>query len=81
MVWFMDEVFFELCSKLSYTWGPKGERIVVKNNGSGGKDCIIGAIEPYEGKSFFLQWDWIDSRVVEKFLEDLTALFPESILL
>jgi transposase len=73
----MDEVFFELCSKLSYTWGPKGERIVVKNNGSGGKDCIIGAIEPYEGKSFFLQWDWIDSRVVEKFLEDLTALFPD----
>lgn len=77
MVWFADEVFFEVCSKISHTWGPKGKKVVVKNNGSGGKDCVIGAINPCEGKSFFLQWDWIDSRVVQKFLQDLSALYPD----
>ena len=77
MVWFADEVFFEVCGKISHTWGPKGKKIIVKNNGSSGKDCVIGAIEPYEGKSFFLQWDWIDSKVVEHFLKNLSELYPD----
>ena len=77
MVWFLDEVFFEVCGKISHTWGPKGKKIIVKNNGSGGKDCVIGAVTPYEGKSFFLQWDWIDSSVVQRFLQDLSALYPD----
>lgn len=77
MVWFADEVFFEVCSKVSYTWGPKGQKIIVKNNSSSGKDCVIGAIEPYEGKSFFLQWDWIDSRVIESFFKELSKLYPD----
>jgi hypothetical protein len=77
MVWFADEVFFEVCSKISYTWGPKGQKIIVKNNSSSGKDCVIGAIEPYEGKSFFLQWDWIDSRVIESFFKELSALYSD----
>jgi len=77
MVWFSDEVFFELCSKISYTWGPKGQQIFVKTNGSSGKDCVIGAINPYEGDSFFLQWDWIDSQVIEMFLKELSDLYPD----
>jgi len=77
MVWFADEVFFEVCSKISYTWGLKGQKTIVKNNSSSGKDCVIGAIEPYEGKSFFLQWDWIDSRVVESFFKNLSEFYPD----
>ena len=77
MVWFADEVFFEVCGKISHTWGPKGQRIIVKNNGSSGKDCVIGAVEPYEGKSFFLQWDWIDSRVVSRFFKLLSRRYPD----
>lgn len=77
MVWFLDEVFFEVCGKTSHTWGPRGKKIIVKNNGSSGKDCVIGAVNPYEGKSFFLQWDWIDSRVVERFLKLLSRRYPD----
>jgi putative transposase len=77
MVWFADEVFFEVNCKISRTWGPKGKRIIVKNNGSNGKDCVIGAVAPYEGKSFFLQWDWIDSRVVARFFKLLSRRFPD----
>jgi len=77
MVWFSDEVYFELCSKISRTWGETGQKTIVKNNSSGGKDCVIGAINPYEGDSFFLQWDWIDSRVVEMFLKELSELYPD----
>lgn len=77
MVWFADEVFFEVDGKISHTWGPKGQKIIVKNNGSGGKDCVIGAIDPYEGNSIFLQWDWIDSRTVARFLAELSKRYPD----
>jgi len=77
MVWFMDEVFFEVNCKLSHTWGPKGRKVIVKNNGSNGKDCVIGVVSPYEGESFFLQWDWIDARVVARFLKLLSRRYPD----
>ena len=73
----MDEVFFEVNCKLSHTWGPKGRKVIVKNNGSNGKDCVIGVVSPYEGESFFLQWDWIDARVVARFLKLLSRRYPD----
>jgi putative transposase len=77
MVWFADEVFFEINSKISRTWCKKGQKITVKTNGVSGKDCVVGAINPYEGDSFFLQWDWIDSQVIEIFLKKLSELYPD----
>lgn len=77
-VWFLDEVYFEFASKISRTWGEKGQKIFVKTNGSKQKECVIGVIEPYEGESFFLQWDWIDSSVVSCFLKELSEKYPEN---
>jgi hypothetical protein len=75
-VWFLDEVFISINPSISYDWGPKGKKIVLETNGSNGKDCIIGAIDPNDGKSFFLQWNWIDSEVVSNFLEELSRSYP-----
>jgi hypothetical protein len=77
MLWFIDESYFALNSSVSYDWGEKGKKIVLKTNGSKGKDCVIGAVAPYEGNSFFLQWDWIDSSVVSTFLDELSKAYPD----
>lgn len=77
MIWFADEVYFTLNSSLSYTWGERGKKIVIETNCSKGKDCVIGAVEPYEGQSYFLEWDAIDSTAVSKFIEDISEIYPE----
>jgi transposase len=38
---------------------------------------LYGAVDPYEGKSFFQQWDWIDSRVVARFFKLLSRRYPD----
>ena len=44
-IFFQDEVGFQTEGTLTYTWGPKGEKIEVKNDGRHGRVNLIGAFE------------------------------------
>lgn len=69
-------MFFSLDCGLSYTWMPKNTRLLVDTNGERFKDCVIGAVSPQTGKTFFIQTEWMDSFVVSKFLEELSKYYP-----
>lgn len=77
MVWYLDEVFFGLDCSLSYTWMPKNTRIAIETNGERFKDCVIGTVCPKNGKTFFLQTEWMDSLVVSAFFKELSAYYPD----
>ena len=77
MVWYLDEVFFGLDCSLSYSWMPKNTRKLVNTNGERFKDCVIGTVCPNNGKTFFLQTEWMDSFVVEAFFKELSAFYPD----
>ena len=78
MVWYLDEVFFGLDCSLSYTWMPKNTRMIVESNGERFKDCVIGTVCPDNGKTFFLQTEWMDSFVVSAFFKELSAFYPDN---
>ena len=44
-IFFQDEVGFQTEGTLTYTWGPKGEKIEIKNSGRHGRVNLIGAFE------------------------------------
>jgi transposase len=44
-IFFQDEVGFQTEGTLTYTWGPKGEKIEIKNYGRHGRVNLIGAFE------------------------------------
>ena len=76
MVWYLDEVFFSLDCGLSYAWMPKNFRTSIEINGARFKDCVIGTVCPAEGKTFFLQTEWMDSFVVLAFFKELSTYYP-----
>jgi transposase len=77
MVWYLDEVFFGLDCSLSYTWMPKNTRMTIETNGERRKDCVIGTVCPKNGKTFFLQTEWMDSYVTSTFFKELSAFYPD----
>lgn len=77
MVWYLDEVFFGLDGSLSYTWMPKNTRLVIETNGAREKDCVIGTVCPANGKTFFLQTEWMDSLIVSAFFKELSIFYPD----
>ena len=52
-IFFQDEVGFQTEGTLSYTWGPKGEKIVVNNKGRHGRVNVIGVYEVGTGEFFY----------------------------
>ena len=44
-IFFVDEVGFQTEGTLTYSWGPKGEKIQIKNYGRHGRVNMIGAFE------------------------------------
>jgi len=44
-IFFQDEVGFQTEGTLAYTWGPKGEKIEIKNYGRHGRVNMIGVFE------------------------------------
>jgi transposase len=52
-IFFQDEVGFQTQGTLAYTWGPKGEDIVVKNYGRHGRVNLIGVYEVGSGEFFY----------------------------
>ncbi len=44
-IFYQDEVGFQTNGTLSYTWGEKGKKVVVKNYGRRGRVNLIGALE------------------------------------
>jgi transposase len=70
-IFFQDEVGFQTEGTLSYSWGPKGKKIIVKNKGRHGRANLIGAYEVGSGFFFIKQhyselmlFDLNDSYVV-----------------
>lgn len=51
---FCDEVLFQLSTHTTHTWAQKGERPIVKTNGSHEKLIQIGAVEPATQERFHL---------------------------
>jgi transposase len=52
-IFFQDEVGFQTEGTLTYSWGPKGKKIVVKNKGRHGRVNLIGAYEVGSGDFFY----------------------------
>lgn len=77
MVWYLDEVFFGLDCSLSYSWMPKNTRMTIETNGERLKDCVIGTVCPKNGKTFFLQTEWMDSYVTSAFFKELADFYPD----
>ena len=55
---------------------PKNTRTTIKTNGQRFKDCVIGTVCPADGKTFFLQTEWMDSLIVAAFFKELSAFYP-----
>lgn len=68
----MDEIYLKLDSSISYDWIPKNTKKLIKINRSTKKECVIGAVLPDSGKSFYTQSDKINSQVVSFFLQQLS---------
>lgn len=51
-IFFQDEVGFQTEGTLAYSWGPIGEKIIVKNYGRHGRVNLIGAYEVGSGEFF-----------------------------
>ncbi|EKE03235.1 MAG: hypothetical protein ACD_20C00228G0001, partial [uncultured bacterium] len=62
---------------LSYTWMSKNTRKTVNTNGERFKDCVIGTVCPDNGKTFFLQTEWMDSLIVAAFFKELSDFYPD----
>ncbi len=56
---------------------PKNTRTIIKTNGQRFKDCVIGTVCPMDGKTFFLQTEWMDSLIVAAFFKELSAFYPD----
>jgi transposase len=54
-IFYQDEVGFQTEGTLAYTWGPKGEDIVVKNKGRHGRVNLMGVYEVGSGEFFYKQ--------------------------
>tara|TARA_B100000700_G_scaffold13149_1_gene13248 strand:- start:169 stop:1272 length:1104 start_codon:yes stop_codon:yes gene_type:complete len=52
-IFYQDEVGFQTEGTLAYSWGPKGEDIVVKNKGRHGRENLMGAYEVGSGEFFY----------------------------
>lgn len=51
-IFFQDEVGFQTEGTLAYTWGPKGQKIEIKNYGRHGRVNLIGAVELGTGRFY-----------------------------
>ena len=56
---------------------PKNTRTTIKTNGQRFKDCVIGTVCPTDGKTFFLQTEWMDSFVASSFFKELSSYYPD----
>lgn len=56
---------------------PKNTRTTIKTNGQRFKDCVIGTVCPADGKTFFLQTEWMDSLIVAAFFKELSNFYPD----
>ena len=52
-IFFQDEVGFQTEGTLSYTWGAKGEKIIIKNKGRHGRVNLAGVYEIGSGEFFY----------------------------
>lgn len=56
---------------------PKNFRKLIQSNGNREKDCVIGAVCPNDGKTFFIQTVWMDSLVVSSFFQELSDFYQD----
>lgn len=73
----MDEIYIKLDSSISYDWIPKNTKKLVKINRSTQKECVIGAVLPDSGKTFYTQSEKINSHVVSTFLKEFSENYKE----
>jgi len=81
MVFFFDESRFGLHSFLGRCWARKGVRVTAPVNPSYQNFYVYSGVSPLSGDSFSLFLPWVNTEMMNLYLAELSAAFPDKVIM
>lgn len=76
-LWFLDESGFTGDPRPRQTWAKKGTKTKIGYRGTHIRRSVIGAVCPKTGQFYSHIWNGVDTKVFQKFLDDMATQIPK----